>query len=148
IVLVPIVLGVVLRKLIPGVIERCLDVLPLISVLGITLVVVGVVAANVGTPAAVGISVVIAALLHTVPRYGLGYGLARLCRLERPGRRAVAIEVGMQNSGLSAALATAHFNPIAALPAAVFSVWHNISGSLLAGYWSHRGPVEDTERTD
>jgi len=52
--------------------------------------------------------------------------------------RAVTIEVGMQNSGLAAALATVHFAPLAALPAALFSVWHNISGSALASWWARR----------
>jgi bile acid:Na+ symporter, BASS family len=56
----------------------------------------------------------------------------------------VTIEVGMQNSGLAAALATAHFAPLAALPAALFSVWHNISGSAVASWWARR-PV-DAER--
>jgi BASS family bile acid:Na+ symporter len=53
----------------------------------------------------------------------------------------VSIEVGMQNSGLAAGLARTHFTPEAALPAAIFSVWHNVSGSLLAGFWSRRVPV-------
>ena len=51
-------------------------------------------------------------------------------------QKAISIEVGMQNSGLGAALAVAHFSPLAAVPSAIFSVWHNISGPLLATYWS------------
>jgi BASS family bile acid:Na+ symporter len=54
------------------------------------------------------------------------------------GKQADVIGVGMQNYGLAAALATVHFNPGAALPGAIFSVWHNVSGSLLAAYWSRR----------
>jgi len=72
-----------------------------------------------------------------------GYGLAKLTGLPVPGRRAVSLEVGMQNSGLAAALATVHFNPTAALPAAIFSVWHNVSGSAVASYWSRRPARSD-----
>ena len=90
----------------------------------------------------VGLVVVVAVILHNGLGLGLGYAIAKACRLDVPGRRAVSIEVGMQNSGLAAALAAAHFNPVAALPAAIFSVWHNVSGSILASYWSRRsGPA-------
>ena len=79
--------------------------------------------------------------------YVLGYLITRVAGLPVPGRRAVSIEVGMQNSGLAAALATVHFSPAAALPAAIFSVWHNVSGSALASYWSRRG-VSDRPAAD
>ena len=59
--------------------------------------------------------------------------------------RAVSIEVGMQNSGLGVVLASAHFSPVAALPSAVFSIWHNISGSLLAFYWSRNRLTNERE---
>ncbi|MCR3842100.1 bile acid:sodium symporter family protein, partial [Pseudomonas aeruginosa] len=58
-------------------------------------------------------------------------------------RKALAIEVGMQNSGLGAALANAHFSPLAAVPSALFSVWHNLSGSLLAALFRR---MEDMPR--
>lgn len=139
IVLAPVLLGLLLRMAAPQLIERCLDVLPLISVTGITIVVMAVVAASSSTLLTVGALLVVAVVAHNVLGLGLGYVVARVCRLETTGRRAVSIEVGMQNSGLAAALATAHFNPAAALPAAIFSVWHNVSGSLLASYWSRKG---------
>ncbi len=146
IVLVPVLLGLLLRWAAPRLVEKFLDALPLVSVAGITAVVVVVVAASSATLLTVGFVVVLAVILHNVLGYALGYGIARLCRLAIPGRRAVSIEVGMQNSGLAAALATTHFNPVAALPAAVFSVWHNVSGSLLASYWSRTSePAPDTE---
>ena len=59
--------------------------------------------------------------------------------------RTLAIEVGMQNSGLGVALAVKHFSAAAALPGALFSIWHNLSGSLLAGHWSRRAPPEPGE---
>jgi BASS family bile acid:Na+ symporter len=147
IVLVPVVVGLLLRRFAPRLIAKVLDALPLVSVLGITLVVMAVVAGSAGTLLEVGALVVLAVVLHNAFGLALGYTLAKLCRMPATGRRAVSIEVGMQNSGLAAALATAHFNPVAALPAAVFSVWHNISGSLLASYWSRR-PVAETPQRD
>lgn len=150
IVLAPVVLGLVLRMLVPRLIERCLDVLPLISVVGITLVVLAVVASSSATLLTAGGMVVAAVVLHNLGGLALGYGASRLCRLPRSSRRAVSIEVGLQNSGLAASLATAHFNPAAALPAAIFSVWHNISGPILASYWRRKPPADavSAERTD
>lgn len=143
IVLAPVVLGLLLRRIVPGLIERCLDVLPLLSVAGITVVVMTVVAASSSTLLSVGVLVFGAVVLHNLLGLCLGYAVARVCRLPVSGRRAVSIEVGMQNSGLAAALATAHFNPAAALPAAIFSVWHNISGPVLASYWARKGVPTD-----
>ncbi|MQM24884.1 bile acid:sodium symporter family protein [Glycomyces albidus] len=144
IVLVPVVVGLLLRRFAARAVEKVLDALPLVSVVGIALVVMAVVGGSADALLEVGALVILAVVLHNGLGLVLGYGLAKLGRLPATGRRAVSIEVGMQNSGLAAALATAHFNPVAALPAAVFSVWHNISGSLLAGYWSRR-PVSGRE---
>lgn len=146
IVLVPVILGLVLRMVIPAVVDRILPVLPLVSVLGITAVVVSVVAASSDTILSVGMVVVVAVILHNGLGLGLGYAVAKACRMDPAARRAISIEVGMQNSGLAAGLATVHFNPTAALPAAIFSVWHNVSGSLLAGYWARRDPSEAAAR--
>ncbi|MGY5885742.1 bile acid:sodium symporter family protein [Modestobacter lacusdianchii] len=147
VVLVPVLLGLLLRRLVPRLIERLLDVLPLVSVTGITVVVAIVVAASADTLLSVGLLVVLAVVLHNVLGLGLGYAVARACGFDEQGRRAVSIEVGMQNSGLAAALATAHFSPAAALPAALFSVWHNVSGSLLAGHWARRSAAADPDPT-
>lgn len=146
IVLVPVLLGLVLRLLLPRLIEKFIDVLPLISVAGITGVVLAVVAGSASTLLSVGLLVVLAVVLHNVAGLTLGYAIGRLCGMPISSRRAISIEVGMQNSGLAAALATVHFSPAAALPAAIFSVWHNVSGSTLASYWSRR-PIEGDEVT-
>lgn len=148
VVLVPVVVGLLLRRFVPRLIERLLDVLPLISVAGITLVVMAVVAGSADTIISVGLLIIVAVIIHNALGIGLGYGVAKICQLDVSGRRAVAIEVGMQNSGLAATLAATHFNPAAALPAAVFSVWHNISGSLLAGYWARRGRTPEPASSD
>ena len=80
-------------------------------------------------------------ILHNGLGYLIGYFAAKAAGLSLAKRKAIAIEVGMQNSGLGAALATAYFSPLAAVPSAIFSVWHNISGALLANYFS--GKTED-----
>ena len=141
IVLVPVLLGLVLRLVVPRVVERVLPALPLVSVVGITAVVVVVVAGSADTITSVGLVVVLAVVLHNGLGLALGYGIARVTGMDVSARRAISIEVGMQNSGLAAGLATVYFSPAAALPAAVFSVWHNVSGSLLAGYWARRDPA-------
>lgn len=138
IVLAPVLLGLLLRMAAPRLIERFLDLLPLISVAGITAVVMAVIAESSSTLLSVGVLLVVAVVVHNAVGLTIGYAVGRVFRLAPSGRRAVSIEVGMQNSGLAAALAAAHFNPAAALPAAVFSVWHNVSGSLLASYWSSK----------
>lgn len=142
IVLVPVILGVLLRALLARPVEKVLPALPLVSVAAITTVVVVVVAASSQTLLSVGLLLVVAVILHNVLGLTIGYVIARACRMDVSARRAVSIEVGMQNSGLAAALATAHFTPAAALPAAIFSVWHNVSGSLLASYWARRDPSD------
>ena len=147
IVVVPVAVGFLLRRFVPRPIERVLDALPLVSVIGITAVVMAVVAASASTLLTVGVVLVLAVIAHNLLGYALGYAIASGFRLNEPGKRAVSIEVGMQNSGLAAALATAHFNPAAALPAAIFSVWHNVSGSVLASYWSRRSTEQDTSES-
>jgi BASS family bile acid:Na+ symporter len=78
--------------------------------------------------------------LHNGLGYLFGYWAGRLVRLPFPDNKAIAFEVGMQNSGLGVALAAIHFkaNPVAAVPSAIFSFWHNISGPLLATYWARK----------
>ncbi|WP_413316820.1 bile acid:sodium symporter family protein [Agrococcus sp. 1P02AA] len=142
IVLLPVIGGVVLRLLLPRVVAVVLPWLPLVSVTGITLVVLAVVASSAATILSVGLLVALVVILHNGVGYGLGYLAARSVGLDTSARRAVAIEVGMQNSGLAAGLARTHFSPEAALPAAIFSVWHNVSGALLASFWSRRPPKD------
>ena len=73
----------------------------------------------------------------------LGFFTGRLFKLPLAQRKSLALEVGMQNSGLGAALASAHFSPLAAVPSALFSVWHNISGALLSTYFRRMSEKED-----
>jgi bile acid:Na+ symporter, BASS family len=142
IVLLPVIAGVVLRMLLPKVVRAVLPWLPLVSVVGITLVVLAVVAGSAATILSVGLLVALVVILHNGVGYGLGFLAAKSVGLDTSAQRAVAIEVGMQNSGLAAGLAKTHFSPEAALPAAIFSVWHNVSGALLASFWSRRPPKD------
>jgi len=138
VVLLPVLAGIVLRAIADRAVQRVLPYLPLVSVLGIVLVVTGIVGANAETIATSGWLLMLAVVVHNAAGLGLGYGAARLAGLDESARRAVSVEVGMQNSGLASSLATTHFTAAAALPGAVFSVWHNLSGSLLASFWARR----------
>lgn len=86
--------------------------------------------------------VLLAVVLHNGFGLGLGYLAGKIGRLDDKARRALAFEVGMQNSGLAATLAAAHFTPLAALPSAVFSMWHNLSGAVVA-VWLARRPLPE-----
>ncbi len=138
IVLLPVLLGILLNHFFREQIQRLVRVLPLVSVIAIVVIVGGIIGINAErmlTVAAISIAVVI---LHNFIGLMTGYSIGRSLQLDERRRRTLAIEVGMQNSGLALTLALLHFTPAAALPAALFSVWHNISGSLLASYWSRR----------
>lgn len=131
-VLVPIVAGVIINALFAPKVERVVGVLPLVSVAGIVLIIAIVVSASKGKIASMGVVVLAVVILHNLLGYLLGFLLARALGFTLAQQRAIMIEVGMQNSGLGAALASKYFDPVVALPSAIFSVWHNISGALLA----------------
>jgi BASS family bile acid:Na+ symporter len=81
-----------------------------------------------------GMIIILVVILHNLCGLSLGYLIGRLLGLSEPKKRAISIEVGMQNSGLASSLATLHFAayPLATIPGAIFSVWHNISGAAVA----------------
>jgi len=136
IILVPIVLGIIVRILFHKQVEKSVKALPLISVIGIVAVASAVVAVNTEHIATTGLLIFSVVILHNVLGLFIGFLLGKALKLDYPDQKAVSIEVGMQNSGLGSALAIAHFAPVAAVPSALFSVWHNISGPLLATWWS------------
>lgn len=106
--------------------------------LAILLIIAAVVAGTRNSIASVGLVVMVGVMLHNAIGLLGGYWGGRLLGFDEAVCRTLAIEVGMQNSGLAATLGKLYFTPIAALPGALFSVWHNLSGSLLAGYWAGR----------
>src|SRR5699024_6411219 len=130
--------GCIDSRLMPLTVYKSIAVVPLISVIAIIIIVSAVVSGNVDAIANGGFIVFIAVVLHNGVGLLIGYFSAKLMRLTESERRAISIEVGMQNSGLGVALATAHFGALAALPSAIGVVLHNISGPVLASFWSKR----------
>ncbi|WP_070886670.1 bile acid:sodium symporter family protein [Pseudomonas argentinensis] len=133
-VLLPIVLGLVAQRLLGERVKLAVDVLPLVSVLSIVAIVAAVVAASQAKIAESGLIIMAVVMLHNGLGLAMGYAAGRLFGMPLAQRKTLSIEVGMQNSGLGAALASAHFSPLAAVPSALFSVWHNLSGPLLATF--------------
>lgn len=144
IVLLPVLAGVLVNTFLGRAVRRVTPVLPLVSVVAIVVIVMAVVAASRENLLTVGPLVFVIVVAHNLAGLALGYGLGRVAGVSPSGRRAISIEVGMQNSGLAVALATVHFGGLAALPGAIFSIWHNVSGPALATYWS-RNPVPGDE---
>lgn len=138
IVLLPIILGVVAHTLFKKQTEAAVGVLPLVSVVAIVLIIGAVVGASRAKILESGMLILGVVMLHNAIGYLLGFFTAKLFKLPYDVQKTLSIEVGMQNSGLGAALAAAYFTPLAAVPSAIFSVWHNISGSLLASYWASK----------
>lgn len=143
IVLVPVLAGLLVRLFLPRVVDRVLPALPWVSVVAISAVVAAVVGGSASRVAAAGAIVFLAVVLHNGLGYAVGYAFGRVVRLPARSSRTVAIEVGMQNSGLAAGLAAQYFNPTAALPGAVFSIWHNLSGAILASIFRRTARPQD-----
>ncbi len=133
-VILPIVLGLTVKSLWPRQTERATVWLPALSTLAICTIVLIVIAANAHKLLAGGMIIILVVVLHNLCGLSLGYAVGRLAGMSSAKRRAVSIEVGMQNSGLASSLATIHFAvyPMATIPGAVFSVWHNLSGAIIA----------------
>ena len=139
VIIIPIVLGLAVSKLLPTAVEKSLNIIPLISVLAIMIIISAIVAGNRENIASAGLLIFLAVFLHNGFGLLFGYLAAKLLRLSIQDRRAISIEVGMQNSGLGVSLAKAHFaDPMTALPSAFGAVWHNISGPIIASYWATR----------
>ena len=134
VVILPIVAGLTVKWLWPKYTEKATAYLPAVSSLAIAFIVLIVISANAHKLLVGGIVIVAVVVLHNLCGLGLGYLIGRLLCLPAPKRKAISIEVGMQNSGLASSLATLHFAayPMATIPGAIFSVWHNISGAIVA----------------
>lgn len=138
VVLIPIVLGLLAQMFFRPVVEKSVAVLPAVSVVAIVLIVAAVVSGSRDKILESGLLILAIVILHNGLGYALGYFVAKLFRMNYEDKKAVSIEVGMQNSGLGASLAATHFDPVSAVPSAIFSFWHNISGPILATYWAKR----------
>lgn len=140
VVLFPIVLGLIVRSLFKQKVDAYIQVMPLISVFAIVAIVAAIIAGSKVQILQSGLLILGVVALHNGLGYLLGFWASRFFKLPYADSKAIAIEVGMQNSGLGVALAAVHFaaSPITAVPSAIFSLWHNISGPALASYWASR----------
>ena len=138
VVILPIVLGFLINHFFKKFTETVVEILPLISTLAIVAIVAAVVSANSANLMTSGALIIVVVILHNVLGYLLGYVIGKVLKLDETKCCAISIEVGMQNSGLATSLATVHFAqyPLATIPGAVFSVWHNVSGAILANFFA------------
>lgn len=147
VVILPIGLGFIINKFFGKITERFVKVLPLVSVIAIVAIVASVVSANSAKIMTSGLLIIAVVILHNSLGYATGFFASKVLGMNLAKRKAVAIEVGMQNSGLATSLAATAFAqyPLATIPGAVFSVWHNISGAIIANIFAK---MEDTKATD
>ena len=140
VVLIPIGLGLLINKLFGQYTQKITDLLPTVSVTAICLIVAAVVSHNSEKILSTGPVIFAVVILHNLLGYLCGYLIAVLFRMDLPRKQAVAIEIGLQNSGLATSLAGSAFPDLAmaTVPGAIFSVWHNISGAVLAGFFNRR----------
>ena len=133
-VIVPIGLGLAVKSFLPKLAAVATDYLPAVSSISISLIISGVIAASRDNILATSGTILLVVILHNCLGYLLGFIIARFTGMSWKKAIALSVEVGMQNSGLATGLAKAHFAamPMAAVPGAIFSAWHNISGAVLA----------------
>lgn len=135
IVLAPVLIGITLNSLFENHLNRVKSVFPLISVIAIAVIIAIIVAVNQAQIQTMGWMLGLGVILHNGMGLSAGYWVSRILKFDVRTARTLSIEVGMQNSGLGVALALRHFSAAAAIPGAIFSVWHNLSGSVLAAIW-------------
>ena len=139
VILLPVILGVIINKFFPDITRRVAKILPGISVVAISLIVASVVSHNTEKIMSAGVIILLVVIAHNTLGYIFGFVTGKLLKLNNAKIKAFSVEIGMQNSGLASSLANSAFplTPEAAVPGAVFSVWHNVSGALLASVYKH-----------
>ena len=137
VIIIPIALGFVINRFFGKITQKAVAVLPMISTIAICLIIATVVSHNAGKIYTSGVLVLAVVILHNLLGYACGFGLGKLLRLTPEKVKALSIEIGMQNSGLATSLAGTAFSDLAmaTVPGALFSVWHNISGAILAAFY-------------
>lgn len=140
VVILPIVIGFIIQHNSPKFTSQVVAYLPTFSSLAITFIVGIIVSHNAEKLLTSGLLIILVVMLHNVCGLLLGFSIGKLLKLEYKKCVAISIEVGMQNSGLASSLATLHFAayPLATIPGAIFSVWHNISGALMARVYGRK----------
>ena len=145
VVILPIALGFVINRFWGKYTQKAVDILPAVSVAAITLIVAAVVSHNAEKILATGGVVFAVVILHNLLGYAAGYLVGKILKLPLLKKKALSIEIGMQNSGLATSLAASAFPDLAmaTVPGAIFSVWHNISGAILASIFRR---LKETEK--
>ena len=138
VVIAPILLGIIINHFFGEFVKRVVKILPTVSIVAILLIVGGVVSVNADKILQTGLLIMLVVIIHNLCGYGLGYIASKIFRMNTAKAKAISIEVGMQNSGLAVSLAMIHFGAAAAIPGAIFSVWHNISGSIVADWLAQK----------
>lgn len=140
VVILPIALGFVVNKFAKKFVANVIDILPVVSVIAICLIVSTVVSHNAEKILTTGAIVFVVVILHNLLGYACGFGLGKVLKMDMPKTKALTVEIGMQNSGLATSLANTAFPSLAmaTVPGAIFSVWHNISGAILANILRNR----------
>lgn len=148
VVIMPIILGLIAKWLCPKITEKASDYLPGISSIAIALIVAIVISTNSEKIMTGGFLIIVVVILHNICGLSMGYLIGWLLRISEEKKRAISIEVGMQNSGLASSLATIHFAayPMATIPGAIFSVWHNLSGAAIAYFFSLDARNQERQR--
>ena len=136
IVFVPVVVGLILNHFFNKYIEKRHDIFALLSIVAIVFIIGIIIGLNESRISTIAISLMLAIACHNLLGLISGYYFAKIFGYDKKICKTVAIEVGMQNSGLAVVLAMKYFSALSALPGAIFSIWHNISGAVLAGIWS------------
>lgn len=144
VVILPIVAGFVVSHWFRAQTEKVTPLLPMISTLSVAAIIGIVVSHNASNILGCSLIVAVAVILHNLSGLVLGFTLARLSGMSKTKSTAISIEVGMQNSGLATSLAATHFAmyPMAAVPGAIFSAWHNFSGSIAAGLFAKKSSCQ------
>lgn len=151
VVIIPIGLGFLINKFFGKFTQKLVKILPMVSVIAICMIVSTVVAHNATKILSTGVLVFAVVILHNILGYGCGFGLGKLLKLSPEKTKALSVEIGMQNSGLATSLANTAFSSLAmaTVPGAIFSVWHNISGSILANIynrWNGRAVLSNKDK--
>ena len=137
VILIPIILGIIFNKFFAKFTQKIVDFLPVISVVAICAIIASVVSHNAQKICTCAFTVLCVVILHNILGYFLGFLLGKMLKMEPEKIKAFSIEIGMQNSGLATSLAVTAFPalPLATVPGAIFSVWHNISGGILSVFY-------------
>lgn len=138
IVIIPVIAGTTLNTFLGSRLRRFSDVFPFVSTVAIVIIIAIIAGLNQPKIKDIGMLIVVSVMLHNFTGLLCGYWVPKLLGYNEQTCKTISIEVGMQNSGLSVALAVKFFSVAAAIPGAIFSIWHNLSGSVLAAYWSKK----------